>query len=154
MRLNFYDTRLLKNGRTVLVKERCISHGTSSVDNPGSTVCLMKDILAMDRLAEEHCYMIALNCACKVIGIFLVSKGAVNASLMCPREIYIRALLIGAVMIVLCHNHPSGRAQASSTDIETTAKIKQAGELVGIPLMDHIIIGGDGYYSFAESGIL
>lgn len=154
MRLNFYDTRLSENGRTVLVKEKGINYGTGSADRPENITRLMKDVLDMDRLAEEHCYMIALNGACEIIGVFFVSKGKADTGIMNTREIYMRALLIGAVMIVICHNHPSGRVKPSSTDIDTTIKIKQAGGLVGIPLIDHIIIGSDGYYSFAENGIL
>lgn len=61
-----------------------------------------------------------------------------------------RALLIGGSMIILCHNHPSERAEPTRVDIETSVKLKQAGEMIGIPLIDHIIIGGDSYYSFME----
>ena len=62
---------------------------------------MMRKLLNMGQMAEEHCYMIAMNSSCKVLGIFLISKGTVNVSLISPREVYIRALLSGAVQIVL-----------------------------------------------------
>ena len=65
-----------------------------------------------------------------------------------------RALLIGASMIILCHNHPSGSSKPSREDIIMTQKIKEAGELIGIPLADHLVIAGDDYYSFMENGLL
>ena len=98
--------------------------------------------------------MIAMNSSCRVLGIFLISKGTANVSLITPREVYIRALLSGAVQIVLCHNHPSGNAVPSEQDIAITRKIKEAGELININLADHIIIGSDSYLSFKEAEIL
>ena len=108
----------------------------------------------MEQMAEEHCYMIAMNSFCKVLGVFFISKGTVNVSLITPREIYIRALLSGAVQIILCHNHPSGNAMPSEQDIAITKKIKEAGEMININLADHIIIGSDSYLSFKEAKIL
>lgn len=154
MRVNFYDTMLSEDNRTVLVKERGVNYGTGKICTPYDTVHMMKELLYMDKLAEEYCYMLALNCACKVIGVFFISKGTVSASLISAREVYMRALLVGAVMIVLCHNHPSDSAQPSRRDIETTAKIKEAGALLDIRLADHIIITENGYYSFEENGLL
>lgn len=151
MKINFYDTRLRDDGTTVLVKERAVDYGMDfKTDNSSDIAKLMKHVLEMDRLAEEHCYMIVMNNACKLLGVFFISKGTVNSSLVCAREVYMRALLIGGSMIILCHNHPSERAEPTRVDIETSVKLKQAGEMIGIPLIDHIIIGGDGYYSFME----
>ena len=154
IRINFYETRLAGDNRTMLVKERGVNYDAENISSPKETVRMMNELLHMDRLAEEHCYMTALNSACKIIGVFFISKGTANTSPMNAREIYMRALLAGAVMIILCHNHPSGNAVASRTDIETTDRIKKAGELLGIRLADHIIIGSNGYYSFAEEGLL
>lgn len=79
-----------------------------------------------------------------------ISKGTVNATLITPRELYIRALLTGAVQVILCHNHPSGNVMPSDEDIEVTNRVKKAGDLVEVKLADHIIIAGDSYYSFKE----
>lgn len=154
MRINFYNTMLSEDNRTILVKERGVNYGIGKICSPNDTVRMMKELLYLDKLAEEHCYMAALNSTCKIIGIFLISKGTVSSSLLSAREVYMRALLAGAVMIVLCHNHPSGSAQPSGRDIETTAKIKEAGALLDIRLADHIIITGNEYYSFEENGLL
>lgn len=154
MRINFYDTMLSEDNRTILVKEKGVNYGIGKTNNPKDMVRLMKELLYMDKLAEEHCYMVALNSSCKIIGVFFISKGTVNTSLISAREVYMRALLIGAVMVVLCHNHPSSSAQPSKRDIETTVKIKEAGALLDIRLADHIIITDNGYYSFEENGLL
>lgn len=159
MRINFYGTRISEDGRTILVKEKSVNYGMLSdsmgkVKNAKDTVRMMNELLYMDRLAEEYCYMTAFNISCRVIGIFFISKGTVSASMISSREIYMNALLVGAVMIIICHNHPSGSVQASLTDIETTVRLKKSGELMGVQLADHIIIGSNGYFSFSESGLL
>lgn len=84
----------------------------------------------------------------------MIGKGTVNNCLVCNREIFIRALLSGAVNIILCHNHPSGETTPSSEDIKITKAVSEAGKLIGITLLDHIIIGGDSYYSFDEFNLL
>lgn len=81
-------------------------------------------------------------------------KGTVNASLVSPREIFLEALEIHAVNLVLVHNHPSGDATPSREDIQMTKRICQAGEMLGIQILDHIIIGDHCYSSMREKGIL
>lgn len=154
MRINFYEAVLSEDDRTLLVKERAVNYEAGKLNNPEDIVLMMRRLLHMEKMAEEYCYMIAMNSSCKVLGIFLISKGTANVSLVTPREVYIRALLSGAVQIVLCHNHPSGNAVPSEQDIAITRKIKEAGELININLADHIIIGSDSYLSFKEAEIL
>ena len=83
-----------------------------------------------------------------------ISIGTVNASLLAPREIFIEALKYEAVNIILLHNHPSGDPTASNEDVSTTVRIKRAGDLLGIKLLDHIIIGDNTYTSMAERGYI
>ena len=155
MRINFYDTKLADDGRVTLVKEKGINCAADKMDNPKSVTLLSRDILCLDKMAEEHVYMLALNAACRIIGAFFISKGTATASLVSPREIYIRAVLSGAGQIILIHNHPSGLPQPRSSDISLTERMKSAGELLGIPLADHIIFGSDGdYCSFREENLL
>lgn len=154
MRINFYEARLSEDERIMLVKEKGVNYEAGKLSNPEDIVLMMRRLLHMEQMAEEHCYMIALSSSCRPLGVFLISKGTVNASLITPRELYIRALLSGAVQIVLCHNHPSGNAVPSRQDMEITKKIKEAGELINISLADHIIIGSDCYLSFHEAKIL
>lgn len=154
MRINFYEARLSEDDRTMLVKEKGMNYEAGSLNRPADIALMMRRLLHMEQMAEEHCYMIALNNCCKVLGIFLISKGTANVSIISPREVYMRALLSGAVQIVLCHNHPSGNVAPSELDKETTERIKEAGRMVNIALIDHIIIGGNDYFSFRERGML
>ena len=82
------------------------------------------------------------------------SKGTVNASLVTPRELFIEALQKNAVSIIILHNHPSGDPSPSREDMLTTKRIQDAGALIGIELLDHIIIGNNCYISFREEGML
>lgn len=84
----------------------------------------------------------------------MISKGTVNATLVTPREIYVEALRCHAVNLILVHNHPGGDPTPSTSDIEITRQIRQAGELLGICLLDHIIIGDHQYISFKEQGMM
>lgn len=155
MKINFYDTRISGNDRTVLVRERTVSYKTNRTSGPAEAAELARRLTGMDRLAEEHCYMLAMNNAGKVLGVFLISKGTVSSSLISAREVYIRALLVGGCMVIICHNHPSGRVEPTPADIDTTIMIRRAGSIIGIPMIDHIIIGRENeYYSFSEHGLL
>lgn len=84
----------------------------------------------------------------------VISVGTSNASLMSPSEIFRTSLLKGAEYIVLLHNHPSGNPRPSTADQNVTLRLKECGSIIGIPLMDHIIIGDNQYFSFKEHNIL
>ena len=103
---------------------------------------------------QEQMKLLMLNTKTKLIGESDISKGTVNASLISPRELFIEALNCGAVSIVLLHNHPSGDPTPSESDILLTKRVKEAGDLIGITLLDHIIIGNNCYVSFAEAKMM
>ena len=103
---------------------------------------------------QEHMKLLLLNSKSMLIGESNISKGTVNASIITPRELFIEALQKNAVAIVIMHNHPSGDPTPSQEDIITTTRIKNAGDLIGIELLDHIIIGNNCYISFREEGML
>lgn len=103
---------------------------------------------------QEQIKLLMLNSKSKLLGEKDISKGTVNASLISPRELFIEALNKQAVSIILLHNHPSGDPTPSKTDILLTRKVKEAGVLIGIELLDHIIIGDNCYISFAEKDLL
>lgn len=84
----------------------------------------------------------------------ILSIGTVNASLVSPREVFIRALRSQAVNIILLHNHPSGDPKPSQEDIRATMRVAECGKMLGITLADHIIIGDHQYISFREKGML
>lgn len=103
---------------------------------------------------QEQLHVLFLNTRNKLLKEKLMFQGTVNASLVSPREIFMEALECRAVRMVLVHNHPSGDAAPSPEDIQMTRRIYKAGEMLGIQLLDHIIIGDHCYSSFQERGIL
>ena len=111
----------------------------------------------MEYLRHESCeltILLMLDTKCHMLGEEIISKGTVNASLVSPREIFLTALDYKAVQIVIIHNHPSGDPHPSREDLLVTKRLKSAGELIGIELVDHIIIGDNIYTSFKEEGLL
>ena len=103
---------------------------------------------------QEVLLGIMLDTKNSFLGDVIISKGTVNASLISAREIFLHALEHKAVNIILMHNHPSGNPTPSSEDIKVTKQISSAGELVGIKLLDHIIIGDQKYISFCEENLM
>ena len=103
---------------------------------------------------QEELHVMMLNTKQALIRDALLFRGTVNMSVASPREIFIEALRSHAVSIILVHNHPSGDPTPSGEDRRLTEKIRDAGGLVGILLLDHIIIGDRSYFSFKERGLL
>lgn len=103
---------------------------------------------------REKLILLLLNTRSVLIKDIELSCGTVNASLVSPREIFIESLKYNAVYIILIHNHPSGNPNPSRDDILITKRIKDAGDLIGISLIDHIIIGDNKYVSLKQTGIL
>ncbi len=105
-------------------------------------------------LKKEIVKVILLNPKMQVIRDITVSEGSLSASIVHPREVMVPAIRESAASIVLIHNHPSGDPTPSHSDIEITHRVTKTGEIIGIKLLDHIIIGGNDYYSFADEGLI
>ncbi len=105
-------------------------------------------------LAHEEFWIVFLNNSNKVLQKFQLSKGGLTGTLVDIRLIYKKALEVSATALILCHNHPSGKLQPSPSDIEITRKIKDAGKLMDIQVLDHLIITEKAYFSFADEGRL
>ncbi len=103
---------------------------------------------------EENFILLCVNGAQEIITTHLVARGAVNGLVIHPREIFSLALKDRATAIILAHNHPSGNTNPSPEDILFTKRISEAGILLGIPLMDHIVFGQNDFYSFQENNNL
>ena len=109
--------------------------------------------LLRDELKEK--FMVAcLNRANKLITVKEISVGSLNESVVHPREVFKAALEASAASIVLVHNHPSGNNRPSEADINLTKKLREAGNIFEIPVLDHIIIAGNNYFSFLEENLL
>lgn len=154
-RMTKYTTKLTENKRVVLEKEVSVNRPDLSykITSPGDVVVIGKEFMRIHEEPEEYMYMICMNTKNKVIGVFEISHGTVNTSLVSPREVFQKALLANAVSIILMHNHPSGDSKASREDVEVTKRVAEAGKIIGIELLDHIIIG-DQYSSLKEAGHL
>lgn len=102
----------------------------------------------------EQFKILLLNTANKVLGIFEVSTGGVAGTVADPKLIFMAALGANASAIILSHNHPSGNLQPSQQDLSLTKKIAEGGKILDIRVLDHLIITTEGYYSFADEGVL
>lgn len=102
----------------------------------------------------EYILLILFDSGMHVIGERILSKGTINASLLSPREVFIQAFKEQAAGVMILHNHPGGSPVPSENDLHVTSRIQEAGALTDIPLIDHIIIGDNNYFSFKESGLL
>lgn len=103
---------------------------------------------------KECVFLVCLDAKGQIIKEVLLSSGSVNMSLISPREVFLEALRNEAVNIILVHNHPSGDPSPSHADIESTNRVRDMGELLDVPLLDHIIIGDNCYTSFRENGYI
>lgn len=155
VRMTKYTTKLTENKRVVLEKEVSTNCPTLSyaIKSPDDAVTIGKEFMRIHEEPEEYMYMICMNTKNKVIGVFEISHGTVNSSLVSPREVFQKALLANAVSIILMHNHPSGDPTPSRQDIEVTSRLVEAGKVLGVDVLDHIIIG-DRYSSLKEKGHL
>lgn len=127
----------------------------SQAKNPIRKISNAKDVFDLfhDRLKDkkqEHFYVLMLNTQNNIIGEQLISKGILDASIVHPREVFKPAIKNSASKIILIHNHPSGDPTPSQEDLEITKKITEAGEELGIKVLDHVIVGNEGYWSWKE----
>jgi DNA repair protein RadC len=118
-----------------------------TINNPIAARNLFIEVAELDKRSEEVFVMATIDVRNKVTGLFEVSTGTLNSSLVTPREVFKRAILQNAAGIVLGHNHPSGNIDASSDDINITKKLIKSGKILGVNVVDHIIVGNEGNYS-------
>lgn len=108
----------------------------------------------MNELNQEVLKVILLNTKNIIIGNKDIFKGSLNTSVVHPREIFKEAINKNSASIIICHNHPSGDPTPSKEDINITLRIKECGNIIGIPLIDHIIIGNNKFVSLKEKGLI
>jgi len=103
---------------------------------------------------QEHFLIVTLNSSHVVISVRIITVGLLNRTLIHPREIFRQAITDNAESIIIAHNHPSGVLDPSVEDLEITKRIKQSGDLIGIPVLDHLIISEKGFLSLNNEGML
>jgi len=102
---------------------------------------------------KEYFICLHLDGKNRILAVDICSIGSLNQSIVHPREVYKTALLSSAAAIILMHNHPTGDPTPSQEDLEVTRRLREAGDLIGIKVLDHIVIGST-YYSFSERGVI
>ena len=140
-----YDIRLVRDGRLTL-------EDTPIIRRPEDTLPILAAELS--ELAYERFIALALSTKNHVIAVLPVSSGSLNASIVHPRELFQRAILANCASLILAHNHPSGDPNPSPEDIQLTRKLIDAGVLLDIPVLDHIVLGYGRYFSFKERGLI
>lgn len=156
MRIVKYATKLTEKQRVVLEKEVSVycPEVDRKMNSPEKIAQLATHYLRMQELPEEYMYMVCMNTKLDMIGVFEISHGNVNSSIVGTREVFQKALLANAVSIIFIHNHPSGDPTPSREDVEVTKRLIEAGKILGVHVLDHLIIGRPGYSSLKEKGYM
>lgn len=143
--------------RIPAVKVQLVKDGTINaaerpyISTPKDAAAIMRPVVEL--LAEERMYVMLLSTKNRVNAIQEVSVGSLNASVVHPREIFKAAILSNAAALILVHNHPSGDPTPSHEDVALTKAIVEAGKILDIPVLDHVIMG-DRYKSLKEMGVI
>ena len=115
---------------------------------------IFREIWSSSMEFKEEFYIILLNRANQVLGWYKVSEGGMSGTVVDPKLVFSIALKSLASSLVVAHNHPSGNLKPSTEDINLTKRLKEAGALLEIPVLDHLILTNDGYYSFGDEGMM
>ena len=141
--------------KVILVREKSVEYDAENFTVVSSSdVADISRTLDIDKSAEELFCMFCINAKGQIIAFHEVSHGDLCSSTTHPREIFKRAILNNAGSIVFIHNHPSGDPTPSNADIETTRRLAEVGQLLGIPVLDHIILGNENFVSMKASGLM
>lgn len=148
VRINLYSVRQFKEDGGLYDVKRTVTHPTDVVN-------AAKAVLGLSELAQEKFGIITLNTKNDIVGMHVLSIGSLNATIVHPREVFKAAILNNAASLICFHNHPSGDPSPSQADIEMTLRLVEAGTLMGIEVLDHVIVGdGDRYCSLKETGVM
>lgn len=135
-----------------LMKECCHRYDLPrSITCPADAAKVAMNIFHLEQEAQEVLILISLNIKNMIMGVHEISRGSTSCSIVSPKEIFKTALLHNAEGIIMVHNHPSGDNTPSIPDMKVTSRISQAGRLLEIPLLDHIIVSDTGFLSIKEA---
>lgn len=145
-------TSIRRGSSVKLVRESSILYERRSIRSPQDAYDLFKSFL--EDKDREHFIVVSLDTKNQPVSINICHIGSLNASIVSPREVMKSAILSSAASIMVAHNHPSGEITESREDVEVTKRLAEAGKLMGIELLDHIIIGDGKYNSLKEKGVI
>ena len=139
----------------IMVKEEVVNAEIKdvSLDQPETLVNMLNAAVSLSSRPSEELWVIYLSAKLKVIGIEMVSRGGLTGSSAAPREVFGGAIRKGAYGIVAAHNHPSGDPAPSAEDIKSTKQLIKAGNILGVKLIDHIVIGDGSFISMRQSNL-
>jgi len=141
--------------RVVLVKEKVGRYELpKKIDSPDQAYKAITEIKNVQEEAQEVFGILILNTKNKIVAVHEISRGALNSSVVHPREVFKPAVLHNAAAIICFHNHPSGDPEPSREDIEITKRLVEAGKILGIEVLDHIIVSDEGYTSLKGRGVM
>jgi len=147
------DAQTVPMYRLKLVREKDLSYDHQlCCQEPETVARLLRPYFSACH--QEQVVILFLSTSLRVIGFHVASVGALNASIMSVREVFSAALVANAAGIIISHNHPSGNPEPSREDIRVTGKLVEAGEILGIQVIDHIIVTNDSYTSLGERGVV
>lgn len=133
-------------------KEVATNLSTRQIKSPKDVVVILQELIGNND--REHCIMITLDTKNQINAIHTISIGSLNSSIVHPREVFKLAVKTNAASIILSHNHPSNNPVESKEDINITKRLVEAGKILGIEVLDHIIVGEDSYRSLREQGYI
>lgn len=165
LNINFHEIMLIdgikegKASQILALSELFKRFRTLKASNKEIKITSPKDLAEllmgeMGYLNQETLRLVLLNTKNIIIGIKDVFIGSLNTSIVHPREIFKAAIIKNSASIIICHNHPSGDISPSKEDINITLRIKECGDILGIQLLDHLIIGKNNYISLKEKGLI
>lgn len=148
-RISVYTVKLIRESAKIYDLK------TKIVRSPDDGARAFREVFDVSAMTKEHFLLATLNTKNEIIGMHVIHIGSVNASVVHPREVFQQALLNNASSIIVAHNHPSGDPTPSREDIEVTKRLAEAGKLIGIDCLDHLVIGDENrFVSLKEKGYL
>ncbi|WP_337250844.1 JAB domain-containing protein [Clostridium intestinale] len=157
--INIGDKKSAKHRKRIdivsikMIRESSMLYGIRRINQPNDAVGIARRFL--DDADREQLLVCSIDVKNQPTSIAVVSIGSINSSIVHPREVFKTAILSNAASIIVFHNHPSGDTTPSKEDINVTNRLKEAGKILGIEVLDHIIIGKNGnFHSIRESGVI
>lgn len=137
-----------------LVRDEENSYITRKITSPDDVRDMAIHLLGLDSKDTEEFWVLHISTRSILSGLSLISKGSLNETICHPREVFKAAILNNSASIILMHNHPSGEADPSGNDKATTERLVEAGKIIGIRVLDHVVIGNDSMFSFKENALI